>query len=421
MNKIIGLIVVLLIVISQSYAQQDIIFPVNRKLEEPKNLPDNKERKVTDIVEDDEDIIPSDLDVDKNYEEYTFPFPVTLYANTIEELSEKGRQEVVKATFSRYCKEHTDLLCLMLEYHCGKYVRINLEDYIMPTKGNDKKLGKYKLFVEKALVNKKLINYIAFRVDRLMAPNTVVLYNPVRGSIDEPTKKLYEDVRERAQSNFVNYIYKMTQIKNIDVMPVCNVPKDTVGVNLYRELLECVRKTKRITAEIVISVNDIIIKSVNKEEGGYTADVELHLQIFNANTYSFVLDDYSRKTAFSQTKEAAVQNAINYILQENMKKYMIQMTGTYYNYVMQGREWIIDVYQSCYKTQDEFDKFTDLIKKNKSFEILTEDQKDTGKELSCKTYEITQFKIAETIRKKVLKPLGWQCEAKPEGVAIIIK
>ena len=412
MRAITILISIIMLAGISANGQQNVVFPMGENSKAPK-----EQTEVASKTQLTEAPIPEELSGAQFFEHFKLPFPVTLYGNDQNALRKEAKQKVIDAVFSDYCSEHSNLVCYMLRYHAGALVKVPELDNIAETSGSERKKGTYKFNVEDVLVNKTLINYIANNADKLFSLNTVVLYRP-DSTFDASTIKMYEDARTILQSGVKNFENKMTSLKNIDVMPICNVPKGKDTLNYYRELLECVKREKRISADVAIVIKDINIQNIVAQPNGYEALVDVSIDIFNANTYSFILTKKYQSTGNNANKKDAVKNAIENIMFLYIKDMLIQMTGEYYTYIMDGKETIIELNSDCYN-DNTLDELLGALEKSKYLKISNINISADKAEIKCFSYKIPQFDVYRLINS--LKPKSIECGLFSEGNALIFR
>ncbi len=412
-KKIVSIAVLMLIGTYSAWCQQNTVFPMLGNSNKPTASPTTAEP-----VKQNESLIPTELMGDLFFEEYKLPYPVEGYGNDMNELRLLAKQKLMEAVFYDYCAEFSNLICYLLRIHAGALIKLPTDDFIYPTQRGDKKKGNFKFYLETALVNKQLINYIANNADKLFALNTVVLYHPINGSVNQETINLYEEARVITQNKINAFEYKMTSLKNIDVMPVCNIPKNIDSLNYYRELLEVVKREKRITAEVAFVIKQITVENIIRQANGYEALVNIQIDIFNANTYSFILTQNYRGSGNGDYEKTAITNAVEKILKDNIDKIFIQMTGQYYSYIMDGRETIIELYGSC-ADNDIMKEFLNTLEKSKFLNLSNIQIDDAKTEIKCHSYKIVQYDVYRLLNS--LKPASMACKIQTEGNAFIFK
>jgi len=239
---------------------------------------------------------------------------------------------------------------------------------------------------------------LANAIDEYMSDNVVVLYHPLEAKVDMP---MYEEARLRLQSEYINKEYKRTSVQNIDVMPVCKVKEtDTSSINYYRELLNCVKMEKGIDAKIAVVVRGIQIKKITNNAGTYLAEVEVHTQAFNANTNSFVMDEFRTIIGGGASEKQAKLTAINLLFQQYTTEYMWEEAEKYYNAIADGKDFYVFI-PDCY-TEDQTFAFKNNIKKHSCIKVTNENSVTGGTELKCKTWIPLQSDIVDELR--LLKP-----------------
>ncbi len=386
-----------------AFAQQDVILPID-------NNKGKEQGDVTVVTDNTEDIvvIPNDdicfkcwdtYNVDTYVKEITFPFPVTVYGMDLDSVKKAAKEQILEYAFARY-KEYNYGTRLVLINHAEEFVSVKFADYVVQTSKKEKKQkkGNYKFFLEKAKVNVKLVECLAGAIDEYMSDNVVVLYHPIEAKVDMP---MFEEARLRLQSEYVNKEYKRTSVQNIDAMPVCKVKEtDTSSINYYRELLECVKSEKGIDAKIAVVVRGIQIKKITNNAGVYLAEVEVHAQAFNANTNSFVMDEYRISIGGGASEKQAKLTAISLIFKEFTTEYMWEEGEKYYNAIADGKDFYVFI-PDCY-TEDEAFAFKQNIKKHSCIKVTNENNVTGGLEIKCKTWIPLQSDIVDELR--VLKP-----------------
>jgi len=381
------------------YAQQDVILPVGGKTQgttivTPVVPPVDNTVVTTDVTA---DICLDcwDYDVAENLVKKTFPYFETVYGADLESVKEAAKEKILGYAFTNY-KEYNYGVKMVLLNHAEQFINIKFADYVVATKKKEKKLGTYKFFIEgEYAVNEKLIECIATAIDEYMSDNVVVLYHPTEALKDKP---LFEEARLRLQSEYVNKEYKRTSVQNIDVMPVCKVQeKDTASINYFRELINCVKMEKGIDAKIAVVVRGIEVQKVTEPvPGTFTASVEIHTQAFNANTNSFVMDEYRTILGGGPTERAATLSAISLMFTEYTEEYMQEEAEKYYNYIADGKDLYVFV-PECY-TEDEMVALKKNIKAAGCSKSIAENSVTGGTELKFKVWIPLQSDVVDMLR-----------------------
>ncbi|MEA3452250.1 MAG: hypothetical protein U9Q83_10165 [Bacteroidota bacterium] len=371
------------------YSQQDVIL----------NIPGKSNVKLSDACFD-----CWDLDIEENFELVTFPYPVEVFSNDLDTLKQKAKEMIVQYAYDNF-REHTLGARDVIINHSGQFIKIKFDDYVVKTRRKEKDRGEYKIFIEKVIINKKIITCLCKAIDQYMSDNVVVLYRPDKNR-DEKEKELYEDARGRLQAEYVNQEYKRTSVQNIDIQPVCEIgEKDPSKINYYRELIQCVNSQQGVDAKIAIVVRDVIIKSTEKKAGDiWVSTVEVHCQAFNTNTNSFVMDEYVKDAGYSKTKEGSIENCIQKIMEENTRKFMYQEAEKYYNYCKDGKDFYVfipDTYSE--------DKLVELKMNLRSVDcinVTNENSVTGGTEIKCETWIPLQADIMDLLRYIKPKEMG---------------
>ena len=386
-------------------AQQSLIFPINGGGGNNNNNNNNL---------DDEMLLPSEMMADSYFVRHELAYPVEVTHEDRSQVVLLAKAEILKALFSDRCRENNALVCHALQYHAGNLVKVDYDNI-------SKKRGKWYFYADFALVNLTLMNYLATNIDNLMKPNTVVLYPP---HIAAGKEEIYEYARGRLQSKLTGFQYKMTSIKNIDVMPVCQTQNiDLTKTTYYRELLNCVKQSQNVDAQIAVIIREIRRINVTDVPNGKRAEMELHIQIFNVNTTSFVLDEFRKGTGEAPTTAKAEKDAIEKITNKYIDEYMIQMTGNYYTYAMDGREFNLFIPEQCYDADiGLIFELEDGLKKNKLIQVTDNNYSDVlqGTVLKCRTWITNQNELVRAIyyAKKETKITG-RVKPKGEGIEIV--
>lgn len=393
------LCVILLMLSTFIFAQQDVVLPVNGggKTQGTTDTEVKDEVVVTDDFTTDICLDCWELDDASNYEKKSFDGFEKVYGETLEEVKEKAKAKMLEYAFSDY-KEYNYAVKIVLANHAEQFIKIKFADYVIPTKKKDKKagFGNYLFFVEGDFgVNMKLIECIGKAIDEYMSDNLVVLYHPIAAEKD---KDLFEEARNRLQSEYVNKEYKRTSVQNIDVMPVCQVDEsDPDNINYFRELIECVKSEKGIDAKMAVVIRGIEVQKVTEPvPGTFTAEVEVHAQNFNANTNSFVMDEYRTIIGGGPSERAATLSAITSMFEEYTDEYMEEEAEKYYNYIADGKDLYVFV-PDCY-TQDEMYSLKKNIKAAGCMKSISENSVDGGIELKFKTWIPLQSDIVDLLR-----------------------
>jgi len=387
-----------------AFSQQDVILPMDNAKGKEQGGGDGDV-----VVKDDEVVVIPNDDIcfkcwdtynnDTYVKEVTFPFTEPIYGNTLDSTKKAAKEAIVEYTFSRY-KEYNYGTRMVLINHAEEFIGIKFSVEVIPTSKKEMKQGKgkYKFFIEKAKVNVKLMECLASAIDEYMSDNVVVLYHPLEAKADMP---MYEEARLRLQSEYVNKEYKRTSVQNIDVMPVCKVNvTDTSSVNYYRELLNCVKMEKGIDAKIAVVVRGIQIKKITNNAGTYLAEVEVHTQAFNANTNSFVMDEFRTIIGGGASEKQAKLTAINLLFKQYSTEYMWEEGEKYYNAIADGKDFYVFI-PDCY-TEEQIIAFKTNIKKHSCIKVTNENSVTGGIELKCKTWIPLQTDIVDELR--ALKP-----------------
>ncbi len=405
MKRLFFLTVLILIVgIMPTIAQQNNIFP----------MPGGNGGGGGNNTLGDDLLLPSEMKADSYFVRYELSYPVEVRDDDRSKVVQQAKEEILKALFSDHCRENNALVCFALRYHAGSLVKVDYDNI-------SKKRGKWYFYADYALVNLTLMNYLARNIDNLMKPNTVVLYPP---HIAVDNVEVYEYARSRLQSKLTGFQYKMTSIKNIDVMPVCQTQNiDLTKTTYYRELLNCVKHSQNVDAQIAVIIREIRRINVTDVPNGKRAEVELHIQIFNVNTTSFVLDEFRKGTGEAPTTAKAEKDAIEKIINKYIEEYMIQMTGNYYTYAMDGREFNIFIPDQCYDADlGLIFELEDELKANKLIQVTDNNYSDAlqGTVLKCRTWIMNQNDLIRSIydAKKKTQIKG-RIKPKGEGIEIV--
>jgi hypothetical protein len=382
-------------------AQQDVILPVGGKTQGTTVDTGTTTNTNTTVISNDltDDICLDcwELDLAENFEKKTFAAFETVYGEDLESVKTAAKAAMLEYAFSDY-KEFNYAVKTVLVNHAEQFIKINFADYVVPCKKKEKKagFGNYKFFVEgEFAVNLKLITCIGTAIDEYMSDNVVVLYHPIAALKD---KELFEESRNRLQSEYVNKEYKRTSVQNIDAMPVCKVQEtDTASINYFRELINCVKMEKGIDAKIAVIVRGIEVQKVTQPvPGTYTASVEVHTQAFNANTNSFVMDEYRTILGGGPTERAATLSAISLMFEEYTAEYMEEEAEKYYNYIADGKDLFIFI-PECY-TEEQMVALKVNIKGAGCMKSIAENSVTGGTELKFKTWIPLQSDIVDLLR-----------------------
>ncbi len=391
MKKLLSILLIFCAVFA--YSQQDVVLPVGGKTQGTTTTTDTK--TITDDVTTDICLDCWDLDVAENLEKKTFPYFEIVYGATLEEVKQAAKEKILEYAFANY-KEYNYGVKMVLVNHAEQFINIKFADYVVATKKKEKKSGAYKFFIDgEYAVNIKLIECIATAIDQYMSDNVVVLYHPTAALKD---KELFEEARLRLQSEYVNKEYKRTSVQNIDVMPVCKVEEtDTASINYFRELITCVKMEKGIDAKIAVIVRGIEVQKVTEPvPGTFTASVEIHAQAFNANTNSFVMDEYRTILGGGPSERAATLSAITSMFEEYSAEYMQEEAEKYYNYIADGKDLYVFVPDSY--TDDELFELKTNIKAAGCTKSLSENSVTGGTELKFKTWIPLQSDVVDMLR-----------------------
>lgn len=369
------------------YSQQDVFFPVNKGGKKQK-------QKLRDVCFD----CWAGFDKENNYEYLTFPYPVEIYGSNLDTLKQNAKEMIIQFAYNDF-REHTLGARDVMINHAEQFIQLKFDDYVVPTrKRKEKKKGKYKIFIEEARVNKKLITCLCKAIDQYMSDNLVVLYKP-----DAKRKKedndIYEEARARLQAEYVNQEYKRTSCQNLDIQPTCEIKEtDASKVNYYRELIQCTNRQKGIDAKIAVVVRDIIIKNTESKQGGiYESIVEIHFQAFNTNTNSFVMDEYFKDVAYSKTAKGSIENCIQKIVKKETRKLMHEEAEKYYNSCQDGKDFYIFIPDSYQEIK--IMEFSDNLREISCIRVTNENKTENGTEIKCETYIPLQADIMYILRR----------------------